>query len=304
MMGWFAAGGAASAIVAAAIAMAKINVSFKNDIVCLLGSFMRLYAPMDTNIVSHRSSGIYDREASNIWGHARPCLQPELLLPRDRLRTALMFTSWPPPWFCFAPHPGHLFNPGIEAFVAQRLILIQRKADIVNRRHIEMRAEQVPIGGLPPFVATAQRQKERMRREPVIGLSQCIGAIAGPAVMRRIVHHGGSDGIELDVALTSQQIGFGLHQRGLIAAIPQRAGAPVAAVDVLHIAPAEGNDQLRHRLRLFRREQQVHLDGPEHIAEQGALVFAQGILQPIQISSLSFFSNETRMAIMAARPSM
>src|SRR5260221_3888563 len=273
MMGWFAAGGAASAIVAAAIAMAKINVSFKNDIVCLLGSFMRLYAAMDTNIVSHRSSGIYDREASNIWGHARPCLQPELLLPRDRLRTALMFTSWPPPWFCFAPHPGHLFNPGIEAFVAQRLILIQR-------------------------------QKERMRREPVIGLSRCIGAIAGPAVMRRIVHHGGSDGIELDVALTSQQIGFGLHQRGLIAAIPQRAGAPVAAVDVLHIAPAEGNDQLRHRLRLFRREQQVHLDGPEHIAEQGALVFAQGILQPIQISSLSFFSNETRMAIMAARPSM
>ena len=54
-----------------------------------------------------------------------------------------------------------------------------------------------------------------------------------------------------DVALAGQQVGIGLHQGGRVAAIPQGAGALVAADNLLHIAPAARDDELRHRFRLL-----------------------------------------------------
>jgi hypothetical protein len=59
-----------------------------------------------------------------------------------------------------------------------------------------------------------------MRGEDGTGLCQCIAAIAGPAIVGWVVHHGGAHGIEFDVALAGKQVGFGLDEGGLIAAIP------------------------------------------------------------------------------------
>lgn len=48
-----------------------------------------------------------------------------------------------------APYPGHLLYLRIKPRVTQRLIPVQRQPDVLNRRTIELRSEQRPIGGLP-----------------------------------------------------------------------------------------------------------------------------------------------------------
>lgn len=58
-----------------------------------------------------------------------------------------------------------------------------------------------------------------------VGLAKCVVAVAGPTVVCRIIHDHGAHGIELDVALAAEQVGFGLDQRGLVAAVPQGAAA-------------------------------------------------------------------------------
>ena len=58
--------------------------------------------------------------------------------------------------------------------------------------------------------------------------------------MSRIVHHGGTHRIELDVALTTKQIGLGLDQGRFVAAAPQSTGAAVGSVDVLQVTSPQG----------------------------------------------------------------
>lgn len=64
--------------------------------------------------------------------------------------------------------------------------------------------------------------------------------MTGPKVVRRIGDHAGPDRVEFDVAITAQQVSLILHRARLVASIAPRAGAPVAIVDIAHIAPAQG----------------------------------------------------------------
>ena len=61
-----------------------------------------------------------------------------------------------------------------------------------------------------------------------------------------------------------------IDQRGLVAAVPQGAGALVGAIDVRHIAAGQGNDEVRYALGILRREEQVYMVGHQHIGVQGA----------------------------------
>ena len=62
----------------------------------------------------------------------------------------------------FAPHAGNLFDSGVKPRSAQRLILVQRQPDIVDRRLIQVRAEQRAIRRLPGFAAGTERKIQRM----------------------------------------------------------------------------------------------------------------------------------------------
>lgn len=98
-----------------------------------------------------------------------------------------------------------------------------------------------------------------MRRQVRVGLPQRVMAITGPAVVGGVIDHGGAHGVEFNVALAAKQIGFGLDQRRLVAAIPQGAGASVGGVDVVHVATPEGNDEPGDGLRTHGCDQQVHM---------------------------------------------
>ena len=45
--------------------------------------------------------------------------------------------------------------------------------------------------------------------------------------------------IRFNVAVASQQIGFSLDKAGLVAPLPEAAGAPVETVDVVDVTPTE-----------------------------------------------------------------
>jgi hypothetical protein len=90
-------------------------------------------------------------------------------------------------------------------------------------------------------------------------------------------------GIKLDVALAQQQIGLGLDQRGLVAAIPQGAGAPVGAIDVLDVAAAHRDEQPRHRAGVRRAEEQMDVIGHQHVGVETAALPPQRLVQPAKI---------------------
>ncbi len=67
--------------------------------------------------------------------------------------------------------------------------------------------------------------------------------------------------IEFDVALTTEQINLGLDQGRFVTAGPQKTGAMLDGVDVLHITSIQGNDEPWNRFRMDRRNKQVYMIG-------------------------------------------
>ena len=64
----------------------------------------------------------------------------------------------------FSPLSGHGLDPGIEARIAQRLILVERQTDVVDRLVVQLCPEQFTVCRLPFLVIPPQRQVERVRR--------------------------------------------------------------------------------------------------------------------------------------------
>ena len=94
--------------------------------------------------------------------------------------------------------------------ITQRLVLVERKADVADGLLINFGPEQAPVSGLPRLVIPPKLEEEGMRHEIPVGLPQGIVPITAPAVMRRIINHSGAHRVEFDVALTAKQIGFSL----------------------------------------------------------------------------------------------
>jgi hypothetical protein len=75
------------------------------------------------------------------------------------------------------------------------------------------------------------------------GSAQGVVAIAGSAVVRRVIDHGSAHGVEFYVAPAGEQINLGLDEGGPVTVVPQSASAAVGGVDVLNVAPPERDDE-------------------------------------------------------------
>ncbi|MEN9454224.1 MAG: hypothetical protein RLZZ19_711, partial [Actinomycetota bacterium] len=64
-----------------------------------------------------------------------------------------------------------------------------------------------------------------MGRDQFACLPEAVAAVAAPAVVGGVIGHAGANRVEFDIAHAGEQIGFGLDQRGFVAALPQGAGA-------------------------------------------------------------------------------
>ena len=75
-----------------------------------------------------------------------------------------------------------------------------------------MGAEQGAIICLSCFVGLPDRKIQGVWGEQAIGLTQGIGAVAVPAIMRRVINHGGAYRMELDIALAGHKVGVGMDE--------------------------------------------------------------------------------------------
>ena len=105
-----------------------------------------------------------------------------------------------------------LLNLLFEAIVPQRSPGLNRGPDIMHLVWIQRASEQFPVGITPCFLILAERQIQGVRRQYCAGLPQPVGAVARPAVMRRVIHNRRAHRVQLDVALASEQIGFDLAE--------------------------------------------------------------------------------------------
>ena len=78
-------------------------------------------------------------------------------------------SSWDGPAFGFAPLSRHGFDPGVEPVVSERLILVERHAEVGNRRIIEGGAEEVSVYVVPGDVVRGKSEIEGVRGKYRIG---------------------------------------------------------------------------------------------------------------------------------------
>lgn len=97
-----------------------------------------------------------------------------------------------------------------------------------------------------------------------------------------------------------EQVRFGLDQRGLVAAVPQGAAAAVGGVDVLHVAPAQGDDEPRDALGALGRDKQMDVVRHEGVGMKRAPLLLQGFAQPVEVGLVVLFSEEAGFAVMPA----
>jgi enterochelin esterase-like enzyme len=85
-----------------------------------------------------------------------------------------------------------------------------------------------------------------------------------------VAHQGGTDGVELDVALAGRQVGVVVDRAGAQAPLPWREAAAVGAFDRLHGALVERAHQVGHTGRPLWRHQQMHVVRRQSIGMHGA----------------------------------
>jgi len=153
------------------------------------------------------------------------------------------------------------------------------------------------------FALQAQCKIERMRGNAAV-LPLCIHAVARPTVIRRMRHHARPHGIELDIAIAGQDIGFFLQQAGAKTSLPQRAAAPVSPIDVLHIALSQRLHQLAQAVGCSRRQQQMHMIGHQAPGMDGATMFFGLLAEMIQVEAVIFLGIKARRTVVAALDQM
>ncbi len=87
-----------------------------------------------------------------------------------------------------------------------------RQADSCQGIYFEAMAKQRPIACLPVRILGSEGRVEHVRSQQWIMLAQRIASIAVPSLVGWVVHHGCTNGVELNIALTPQQVSLLLHQ--------------------------------------------------------------------------------------------
>ena len=131
-------------------------------------------------------------------------------------------------------------------------------------------AEQLAVRRLPTFRIAAKCQKRFMTGQERALLTLRVGPVARPAILARMFHHAGPHRIQLDVALTRQQIVLLLRQTGAETPLPQASGAAVRAIHILHIALPQRLHQCPRTLGTPGGQQQVHVVGHQDIGVNSA----------------------------------
>src|SRR5260221_7640241 len=158
-----------------------------------------------------------------------------------------------------------------------------------------------PWIGLPPRRRrAAERLVDRMLGQQRIRRFESVVAIARPREIGPIRHHVGAQLVSLDIAMTGEEIGLAVEDGRSVAALPQRAGAPVAAVDMSDVAAAEQLEDPRQRIGTRRREEQMKMIAHQHIGMEETTLRRQRGSEPAEVELPVAVGEEDRHPVVAA----
>lgn len=108
----------------------------------------------------------------------------------------------------------------LEALIAKGTFLARVDAQALQVIGSDAGVEPLSVG-IGAFVWRAShREVERVGRDERIACAGQVRVHAGPSVVLRRLDHGGTHGVEFDIAHDGQQVAFALHQAGLEAPLP------------------------------------------------------------------------------------
>lgn len=108
----------------------------------------------------------------------------------------------------------------LEALIAERALLMGIRAQALQVIGRDAGIQPLSVG-MGALVAVAPHgEVERVGRDERIACAGQMRVHAGPSVVLRRLDHGGTHGVEFDIAHDGQQVAFALHQTGLEAPLP------------------------------------------------------------------------------------
>jgi len=188
----------------------------------------------------------------------------------------------------------------VKPAAAQWQALVESKTDVGDRVVVELRAEELAVAGVPFALVAGDVGIDGVWGDPGFGLAEPVGAVAAPAVVRRVIDHARPYRVEFDIAHGGQQVGVGLYQRGFVAAVPEGAGALLGAVEVLDVASTEGDEELGDGFGSLWRQEQVHVVGHQYVGVKLAAGLPERLVQPAKVGEVVLFVKEAGVAIVPA----
>lgn len=171
---------------------------------------------------------------------------------------------------------------------------MRRVADLLEPRRLDDAPEQSAV------LCWRQLSEVLMGRDQVVAQPEGHASVAGPSIAGGSVDEPGAHRVQLDVALAVLQVLPGLDDRGAVAPLPERAGASIQAVEVLHVSGAQALHHSRDGTRRRPRCENVHMVGHEDIRVHGDVVRGGGQLQATQEIEAIRILEEDVLAIVAA----
>jgi len=162
-----------------------------------------------------------------------------------------------------------------------------------------MICEQGSIGGLSLMIGGSEGQVQGVIRNDAVGGAIRRMAVTRPSVLARRGHHLGTDRVQFDVARTGQEVVVAVDQGGPVAAFPERAGAVVGGVEILHVPPTHGLQDLGETLRLLRRHEQMEMVGHQHVSVDGGPMLQRQSAEALKKTGVVLLSHENRRPVIA-----
>ena len=166
-----------------------------------------------------------------------------------------------------------------EAFAAVSVLALQVATDGLNVGRIGGGHDEIAVVALAGWRIVAECQVRGVGMDQRIGLAESERTVAGPAVVARIGHHRGAQGVQFDIAVAVHEVVAIVHHAGLVATLPQRAAAVVGVVDVADVAAAQRLQRARQRVWSFRGQQQVDVVRHQHVGVHRAAFAQRGLPQ-------------------------
>ncbi len=157
---------------------------------------------------------------------------------------------------------------------------------------LDGRAQPIAVSGCTGRWGIAERQIDRMRCNEWIVCGSQVRVDAGPTVLLRRRHHGGTNGIEFDVADDVEQMAPVVDHARFEATLPERTAATVTSVEMLDVTLPGIAHGCRH--------QQVHVVAHQHESVHLHRMPLTGVAEQAPIMAAVLIIDEGRAPIDAA----